>query len=360
MITGQQIARATAVVALILLGGWMLERFLPALLWAGVIATATWPLRQYFERQGLRPDLVATLLTLVLTGVLIVPFVILGIELARESSTILESLRQFRQSGVPTPSWVADLPLFGEWASQWWEENLGQPGAAQDLLERLREYGLFGYGRTVGQELVSRVTVLAFTLLTLFFLYRDGASVAENTRIVGDSLFGPGSEQFGKTFLQTLRATINGLVLVGLAQGVLLGIAYRLTGFAHPVWLGLTTAVFATVPFGAPLVFILCGIDLFIEGQPGAAIALVGFGAALTFIADHFVRPFLIGGSTRLPFLWVLLGILGGLETFGLVGLFLGPAIISVLIAIWREATAGKPGELSFAGPDQPELGNRP
>jgi predicted PurR-regulated permease PerM len=62
------------------------------------------------------------------------------------------------------------------------------------------------------------------------------------------------------------------------------------------------------------------------------------FGTVVVFIADHFVRPILIGNSTRLPFLWVLLGIFGGLESFGLIGLFLGPAIMSVLIAIWRES----------------------
>jgi predicted PurR-regulated permease PerM len=58
------------------------------------------------------------------------------------------------------------------------------------------------------------------------------------------------------------------------------------------------------------------------------------------FVADHFVRPVLIGGSTRLPFVWVLLGILGGVETFGLLGLLLGPALLAVLIALWREIAA--------------------
>jgi predicted PurR-regulated permease PerM len=67
-------------------------------------------------------------------------------------------------------------------------------------------------------------------------------------------------------------------------------------------------------------------------------IACLGF--TVTFIADHFVRPQLIGSATRLPFLWVLLGILGGVETWGLLGLFLGPAIMAVLILLWREWTS--------------------
>jgi predicted PurR-regulated permease PerM len=134
-----------------------------------------------------------------------------------------------------------------------------------------------------------------------------------------------------------VRGTVNGLVLVGLAEGVILGIAYAATGLSHAALFGLITAMLATVPFGAALVFIACALYLLAISHTAAAIALIVIGMVVTFVADHFVRPLLIGSSTRLPFLWVLLGIFGGLESFGLVGLFLGPAIIAVLIAIWRE-----------------------
>jgi predicted PurR-regulated permease PerM len=134
-----------------------------------------------------------------------------------------------------------------------------------------------------------------------------------------------------------VRGTVNGLVLVGLVEGVLLGIAYLMAGLPHPVLLGLATAVLATVPFGAPLVFLGGSLALLVQGHTTAAIALVVFGSVLVFVADHFVRPVLIGNSTRLPFFWVLLSIFGGLESFGLIGLFLGPAIMSILMTMWRE-----------------------
>ncbi len=93
------------------------------------------------------------------------------------------------------------------------------------------------------------------------------------------------------------------------------------------------------VPFGAALAFGLAALLLLIKGTTVAAAAVFGAGLAVTFIADHAVRPALIGGATRLPFLWVLLGILGGVETWGLLGLFLGPAIMAALILLWREWT---------------------
>ena len=134
--------------------------------------------------------------------------------------------------------------------------------------------------------------------------------------------------------------TVDGLLLVGIGEAVLLGIAYKLTGVPHPVLLGLATGIMSVVPFASPLVFIAAGLWLLAQSAIIAAIVLVAFGSVVVFVADHFVRPALIGGSTRLPFVWVLLGILGGVETFGLLGLLLGPALLAVLIALWREIAA--------------------
>ena len=98
------------------------------------------------------------------------------------------------------------------------------------------------------------------------------------------------------------------------------------------------TGVLAVIPFGAPVAFCAAGLYLLAHGQHGRQPAtVVGFGFLVVFVADHFVRPFLIGGAARLPFLWVLLGILGGLETFGLLGLFLGPVVMAALVSLWRE-----------------------
>jgi hypothetical protein len=148
----------------------------------------------------------------------------------------------------------------------------------------------------------------------------------DQTRIVADLLFGPAGEHLGKEAVVAVRATVNGLVLVGLAEGALLGVAYVVAGDSHPVLFGFATGLLATVPFGAPLVYVVSRHRR--------------FASAVVFIADHFVPPALIGIATRLPFLWVLLGIFGGLETFGLVGLFLGPAIMAAVLAIWREGAS--------------------
>jgi predicted PurR-regulated permease PerM len=315
----------------------MLWRFLPALGWAGVLAIATWPLRQRLARWGMGRTAVAALLTLVLAVAVVLPMIKLGIEAAHDGGAVMKRLSDIRDNGLGTPD-LSRLPYVGEAVQAWWEANLADPKAARELFGRAEPSRIFGVTRTLGIEVASRLTILVFTLLTLFFLYRDGPSVMDEAHAISDRVFGPSGGQLGKNVIAAVRGTVNGLVLVGLVEGVLLGIAYKVTGLPHPVLLGLVTAVLATVPFGAPLIYVVCALVLLVQAQTTAAIGLLVFGSLVVFIADHFVRPILIGNSTRLPFLWVLLGIFGGLESFGLIGLFLGPAIMSVLIAMWREA----------------------
>jgi predicted PurR-regulated permease PerM len=99
------------------------------------------------------------------------------------------------------------------------------------------------------------------------------------------------------------------------------------------------TGVLAVIPFGAPVAFSAAALYLVGMGSTVAGVAVFCFGIIVVFVADHAVRPVIIGGAARLPFLWVLLGILGGLETFGIVGLFLGPAVMAALISLWRDWT---------------------
>jgi predicted PurR-regulated permease PerM len=181
--------------------------------------------------------------------------------------------------------------------------------------------------------------LFAFTLLTLFFLFRNGEAVTRQFRRAAVRLFGPGGERVGLRMVESVHGTVDGLVLVGLGVGALLGVVYVFAGVPQPVLFGMVTAVAAMIPLAAPVVFTLAALLLAVQGSVAWAIAVFATGVITTFIADHFIRPALIGGTTKLPFLWVLLGILGGVESWGLIGLFLGPAVMSALISLWREWT---------------------
>jgi predicted PurR-regulated permease PerM len=206
---------------------------------------------------------------------------------------------------------------------------------------------------------VHRLALLLFTLLTLFFLFRDGEVLVEQLRSLGDRLIGLRGERIAGHMIAAVHGTVNGLVLVGLAEGLLLGIVYFAADLPYPATVGAITAVAAVIPFVAPIVYTLAGLYLFIMGDTVGALIIIVGGSVIVFIADHFVRPVLIGGAARLPFLWVLLGILGGLESFGFLGLFLGPAIMAALIALWREWTEIPAVERIRAAPARRTTGRR-
>lgn len=333
----RRIARTALIFATAGVAVWMLLRFLPALAWACVLAIATWPLRTALAGRGMGRTSIAVLLTIVLAVVLVVPLVEIGLEVAREGGAIVPMIRDIRQNGLATPDWLPHLPLIGESLANWWRANLTDPESARALFGRAEAGGILSFTRTLGVEVANRAVILVFTLLALFFLYRDGPTLIGEARHIANRVFGPPGGHLGQNAVMTVRGTVNGLVLVGLGEGLLIGLSYFAAGLKHAALLGLATAVLAVIPFGAPFMFVTCALILMAQSKTTAAIAIIVFGSVVVFIADHFVRPILIGSSTRLPFLWVLLGIFGGLETFGLVGLFLGPAIMSVLIAIWRE-----------------------
>jgi predicted PurR-regulated permease PerM len=149
-------------------------------------------------------------------------------------------------------------------------------------------------------------------------------------------LFGPEVEGLMIRAVEAIRATVDGIVLVAVAEGAIMAGVYAVTGAPHPILFGAVTGIFAMIPFAAPLVFGAVALVLASQNAVGAAIGVLVSGGVVLFVADHFVRPVIIGEGAKLPFLWVLLGILGGVESFGLVGIFLGPALMAALVAVWR------------------------
>jgi predicted PurR-regulated permease PerM len=338
----QRIARLGLAAMLVLLGLWILHRYLAALAWAAVLAIALWPLyRRLIRALGGRGQRVLAPLILTLsTGlVCIVPFVYAVVEAAREAHILAQYLVDVQRTGIPVPGWISELPGIGYPLDEWWRTNLSDPKSAEQLLGRIYARVPAESAREVGGQILHRLILFGFTMLTLFFLFRDGTAFSRKLRELSDRVLGAQGERVGQHMVQAVLGTVNGLVLVGLGEGVLLGIAYILAGLPHPVSIAVLTGILAVIPFGAPVVFGAAALYLAAMGSTTAGVAVLATGLVVVFVADHFIRPVLIGGAIRLPFLWVLLGILGGLETFGILGLFIGPAVMAALISLWREWT---------------------
>jgi predicted PurR-regulated permease PerM len=333
-------ARLIGLGLLIALGLWIARDFIAALIWGLVIAIAIDPLHMRMRARWSRfiqPWHLALILTTGVALLVLIPLLLGLAQAAMEARELALWVASVRAHGIPVPAWLEHLPYGGRALTRWWGDHLANPRAASEQLHRFANGDVIAHTRLIGRSVVHRATIFAFTLIALFFLLRDRDAIVAQIRAAGSKLFGPASEKVGEQAIQSVRGTIDGLVLVGMGEGLVMAVVYLVLGVPHPLLLGALTAIAAMIPFGAALMFLIAAALLVAAGAATNAVILIVIGLVVVGIADHFIRPVLIGGATRLPFLWVLIGILGGAETFGILGLFVGPAVMAILIMLWRD-----------------------
>jgi predicted PurR-regulated permease PerM len=353
-----QAAAIIALAAVIIAGAvWTLHGYIPALAWATIFAIALWPLYTRLQAaRGKHGDLLALGVTLAVALVFVVPVLLVGLRAQREAGHVLELYRDAIANGIPVPDALAHLPLAGPRIAEWWQANLADPEGADQLTRLVDRDRLMHLGREAGASLAHGVLLFAFMLLALFFLFRDGADLTQQLRRAAHRAFGARGELVGTQMIGAVHGTVNGLVLVGLGVGVLACAGYVIGGVPHPALFGILTAVAAMLPLCAPIAIAAAALTLVLQGKLIAAGAVFAWSMVVNSIADHAIRPALIGGATKLPFLLVLLGILGGVETWGLLGLFLGPALMAAMVALWRDYVAGCPVEAAQTETGEPLL----
>jgi predicted PurR-regulated permease PerM len=335
----QKTARYVLIGALLLAGGWMLRHFMPALCWAVVLAIATSSVydRWLAKFRGKRRHVWAALTFTVIIGVvLLVPLIYGGFVAGREAIALGRELAASTAGGPPPlPSWLAQMPWLGRAVHDFWLEYFGPGGRAAGGHVRPSP-ALIEWTRVVGMQVARRAVTLAFTILTLFFVYLNRERLSVQVPGIFRRLFGSSVDRLLRRVVSAIRAAVDGIVFVAVGEGAVMCGVYALAHAPHPILSGVVTGVFATIPFAAPIVFGTVTVVLVLRGSIAAGIVVAAAGTLVLFIADHFVRPTIIGEGAKLPFLWALLAILGGVESFGLVGIFIGPALMAALLSLWR------------------------
>jgi predicted PurR-regulated permease PerM len=341
--TQRDILSAGFSLTLIALAAFVMQRFFLPLIWAGILCVATWPLYLRMRtRFGRHHIVAAAVLTLLLAAVFIVP-VLLGVaQAAKQAPELANYVVTANTDGIPVPAFIQHLPGIGDSITEWWQATLSQPHGLAHLMSDREINGFHSASdmiKVAGVGFMHRLVNFGLAFLCLFFFYKDGEVLNRQITAIGSHWFGQIRwAHYAQKIPTAIRATVNGLVLVGLAEGVLIGIGYAIAGLPSAALWAAATGILAIIPFGAPLAFLGAAGVLVFNGAIPAAIAVAAWGGVVLFVADHFVRPGIIGNATRLPFLAVLFGILGGVETLGLVGLFIGPVVMVLFVTLWHEA----------------------
>ncbi|UAW96862.1 AI-2E family transporter [Halopseudomonas nanhaiensis] len=327
---------------LLLIAAYFFHDFLVPVLGALIIGFASWPVYQRLHAScGGRDAVAASLAVATVMLVLIVPLSFAFAFALEEVRGWLEWLIEANRAGAVMPDWLQSFPVIGGALAPYWQQYVGEPHALSDLIALLSGEQLGSIYRWVlamSSRVFHLLLIMIFMLITLFFVYKDGRLIAAQLDQVGEAALGERWARFSRMVPATVSSTVTGMGLVALGEGVVLGTAYWIAGVPSPVALGVLTGFMALIPGGAPLAFTLVSLYLGASGDAVAGLALFFWGSIELFIVDKTIRPRLVGGPIKLPFLPTFFGLIGGVTTMGIVGLFIGPVLMALLVAIWRES----------------------
>ena len=321
--------------ALLLLGYvvfLIVEPFLVPLAWSAVLAIFFYPVHEWLGKR-LRPTAAAGISTLAVTLLLIVPAIVVLVFATRqaiEATTRIQNALMDPNKALPMHAldWVrSHLP------SGWQSADFSQP--LRQAAERVASFLAGNFGRLV-RNLVTFFVDLFILIFSLFFMFRDGDSVVRGVRHLLPFDEAIQSDMLGESKDLIFASVAVGLVIACL-QGLLGGLAFTIGGIPSSIFWGVLIAFFSLVPVvGSALIWVPAALWLGFSGHWGKGIAVVAICGGVAGLADNIIRPLLLRNRTRLNELLLFIGVLGGLEVFGLLGLVAGPTIVAAAMAVFR------------------------
>jgi predicted PurR-regulated permease PerM len=328
--------------------GWILLPFYGAILWGFIIALLAMPMHRWLlPRMRLHRNRAALLTMLVVLLVVVLPFVLITVSLAKEATNLFQLLqsgevnpaRYLRGVFDALPEWMGSvLDYFGI-------TNFDKLQAGVSTLLSQGTQFIATQALTIGQFTFDFVANLFITLYLAFFLIRDGDHVLHLIR-KGTPLSDGHKRELGLKFTTVIRATVKGNLLVAALQGALGGLAFWVLGIGAPVLWAVLMAFLSLLPaVGAGLVWVPVAIYLLLQGALWQSLALAAWGVLVIGLVDNLLRPVLVGRDTRMPDYVVLITTLGGMAAMGINGFVVGPAIAAMFVAVWHIYSSPAPIE---------------
>jgi predicted PurR-regulated permease PerM len=340
-----------ASVGLILFGCLtVLKPFLAALMLAVIFCTSTWPAFDWLQRKlkG-RSTLAAFLMTILLAALFVLPLVFLGSSLVESFHTLMSYVFRAAQTGPYTlPAWVTGLPVVGARVQQGWASFTGDRAR---MTQALREVAgpttewLLLFGGGVGHGILQ----VALGVFISFFLFCHGKTLVVRVQALVVRFVGPGALRFLTVTERTMMSLVYGILGTALVLGVLSTIAFYIADVPGAPFLGLLTFLFAIIPGGPPFVLFPVAVWLFYMGRIGMGVFMAVWALASMGLVDMAIRPYFISLGSKMPLVLILLGVLGGVISFGFIGLFIGPALLSVAYAMISEWSQAEPARVEDA-----------
>jgi predicted PurR-regulated permease PerM len=324
-------------VAFMLLTAWMLKSFVPGIIWGAVFAISLWPLfERVAEKISSNSTHQALLFSFVFAIVFVLPLAYIAYDIADAYRTGSTFLAKNDEGIVPVPAFVEHLPYASK-LNALWSENVGHSEGPIDLLNQMSGNQLKNWLSVAAFQISSGVVTALCMLVSLYFMLKNGKYIkAHYKRTVRHWFSEKGIDVLNKG-VAALRGTINGVILVGLVEGVLLAVPLVLAGVKSGLLLGLTAGLLGIIPLVMPAIILPIIFYLYFSGDVIYAVVMAVDLLLVWIVFENVVKPGLIGNAVKVSPYLVLLGLIGGLQLFGPVGLFIGPAIVSMSVAMSKD-----------------------
>ena len=340
-------ARSLCSASIFAVAAWVLHGFVEALLAASVIVVASGRCTAHSPRAcraAWRRRTVSVVFTMLMALFVPAPLMFAFAALATEAHSTLLAIALADRTGMAPPSWLADLPLAGPWFAARWSTNLAQPGALAQWAERAEPAAFISWAQSLGQFTIRHLFIVLFTTLLLSFLYEHGESLSAALGRALDEGIGRGARRYLDVAGHAVRASVNSMLLVGLFDGIASWAAYAVAGVPHAALWGAITGALALVPFLGYVAVAALTLQLSLAGAAAHATVALTLGCLVLLCGDKLVRPVMARAGTRLPYVWGLMGCLGGFEVLGLVGLAIGPVALTIAREVLAEMSTRRQG----------------
>ena len=407
----EQLLGIAALVLLLIGSFYILKPFVTAIMWSVILAFSLWPIQQLLTKwfRG-RRTLASIVLALTMSLLFVGPIVLLGVGLADDAALLGNTTKRWVESvSDKPPAWASNIPVVGERVDDYWDQfsegrkhwmeqidkgmkeqppkaTIVVPDSSIDtdsvhstpaLIEELnrqvtslepenkaiddaRIFETLGKLLSWARSWLVGVTLgvgkgmfqIGLSIILTFFLLRNGQSLGARVAVGASRIAGHHGQRLIKVAGNTVRGVVYGIIGTAIAQGVLAGLGFGLAGVPAAALLGVLTFFLSAVPVGPPAVWIPATIWLFSQGQTGWGVFMLIWGMFIVSGVDNIIKPYLISHGSKIPFVLVFMGVIGGALAFGLVGVFLGPTLLAVgyrIVEEWSSVNA----LLSAAAPKQ-------
>lgn len=312
--------------------------FIAPAIWGAILAYVTFPIYRFFHQKAkFSPNFSALIMTASICLIIGVPMIIGVFVLQQEAFLLFATfVRRLQMGYVDLPESIKNLPVIGQSIKDTlWQINK-DPDAAMTAAKTWLQSHLY-YGKLAFDAIFKGLAKLGMAMMTLFFFYKDGQNLVRQIRQALKNIIGNRIDGYIDSVGATTQAVVYGIGATAAAQALLAGIGYFVAGAPSPILLTLLTFIVALIPFGTPFAWGGVAVWLLFQGQVAAGVGLLIWGALVISWVDNLIRPIVISGATKIPFIIIFIGVLGGLTAFGFVGLFIGPVVLGVALAVWRE-----------------------